>query len=179
MASTIPLVISGLTPSLKLFLYSMTSSDNVPLTWPYCLRVWHSRHDNGPLDHGYDTWHDFLHPPPSPPLQLESWLHPCFYTTPTKAQTQPLCLPYIFNYFFREIDSFIISKSTLPTIWFLNKVLDFMGFCKFFIIILLVYPNLTSHIYISFIEFLFFVIFLCISKAYFNYYMMESIVLFW
>ena len=31
-ATTIPLVMLGLTPSLKLFLYSMTSSSNVPLT---------------------------------------------------------------------------------------------------------------------------------------------------
>ena len=176
MASTIPLVTSALTPSLKLFLYSMTSSDNVPLTWPYCLRVWHSRHDNGPLDHGYDTWHDFLHPPLSPP-SIGIMAPSLFLHHPHKSSNPTLCLPFIFNYFFREIDSFIISKSILPTIWFLNKVLDFMGFCKFFI--LLVYPNLTSHIYISFTEFLFFVIFLCISKAYFNYYMMESIVLFW
>ena len=35
-AATILLVISGLTPSLKLFLNGRTSSDNVPLTWPYC-----------------------------------------------------------------------------------------------------------------------------------------------
>ena len=35
-AATIPLVTSGLTSSLKLFLYGVTSSDNVPLMWP-CL----------------------------------------------------------------------------------------------------------------------------------------------
>ena len=33
-ASTIPPITSGLTPSLKLFLYSVASSGNVPLTWP-------------------------------------------------------------------------------------------------------------------------------------------------
>ena len=34
--ATIPSVTSGLTPSPKLFFYSMISSGNVPLTWPYC-----------------------------------------------------------------------------------------------------------------------------------------------
>ena len=38
-AATIPSVISGLTPSPKLFLYNMTSSGNMPLTWPYYRRV--------------------------------------------------------------------------------------------------------------------------------------------
>ena len=38
-AATIPSVMSGLTPSTKLFLYSMTSSSNVPLPWPYYPRV--------------------------------------------------------------------------------------------------------------------------------------------
>ena len=37
--ATIPLVMSGLTPSPKLFLYSMTSSGNMSLTWPYYPRV--------------------------------------------------------------------------------------------------------------------------------------------
>ena len=38
-AATIPSVMSWLTPSPKLFLYSMSSSSNVPLTWPYYPRV--------------------------------------------------------------------------------------------------------------------------------------------
>ena len=38
-AATIPSVMSGLTPSSKLFLYSMTFYGNLPLIWPYCLRV--------------------------------------------------------------------------------------------------------------------------------------------
>ena len=38
-ATTIPSVMSGLTPSLKLFLNSRTSSGNVPLLWPYRPRV--------------------------------------------------------------------------------------------------------------------------------------------
>ena len=59
-ATTIPLVMSGLTPSPKIFLYSMTSSGNVLLTWPYCSSVWPPWHDNGPLDHGYDTWRKYL-----------------------------------------------------------------------------------------------------------------------
>ena len=59
-AATIPSVMLGLTPSPKLFLYYMTSSSNMPLTWPYCPRVWPLQHDNGPLSHGYDTWRDFL-----------------------------------------------------------------------------------------------------------------------
>ena len=54
-AATIPPVMSGLTPSLKLFLNSKTSSSNVPLTWPYCPSVWPPRHINGLLSHGYDT----------------------------------------------------------------------------------------------------------------------------
>lgn len=33
-AATIPPITSGLTPSLKLFLYSVAPSGNVPLTWP-------------------------------------------------------------------------------------------------------------------------------------------------
>ena len=37
--ATIPSVISGLTSSPKLFLYSMISFGNVPLTWPYCPSV--------------------------------------------------------------------------------------------------------------------------------------------
>ena len=39
MAAIIPSIMSGLTSFLKLFLYSMTSSGNVPLMWPYCPRV--------------------------------------------------------------------------------------------------------------------------------------------
>ena len=35
LVATIPPVTSGLTPSLKLFLYSVASSGNVPLTWPW------------------------------------------------------------------------------------------------------------------------------------------------
>ena len=58
-AATIPSVMSGLTPSSKLFLHCMTSFGNVPLTWPYCQSVW-PRHDNGLLGHGYDTWHRYL-----------------------------------------------------------------------------------------------------------------------
>ena len=38
-AATIPSVISGLTLFPKLFFYSMTSSCNVPLIWPYCLSM--------------------------------------------------------------------------------------------------------------------------------------------
>ena len=38
-ASTIRSIMLGLTPSPKLFLYSMTSSGNVPLVWPYCPSV--------------------------------------------------------------------------------------------------------------------------------------------
>ena len=58
-AATIPPVMSGLSPSLKLFLHSKTSSGNVPLMWP-------PQHDNGLL--GQDMTHDtcilfkFLHP---------------------------------------------------------------------------------------------------------------------
>ena len=37
--ATILLVMSGLTPSLKLFFYNMISSSNVPLMWPYCPRA--------------------------------------------------------------------------------------------------------------------------------------------
>ena len=44
-------------PSLKFFLYGMTSSGNVSLTWPYCLSIWPPQPDNGLLCHGYDTWH--------------------------------------------------------------------------------------------------------------------------
>ena len=58
--TTILPVMLRLTPSLKLFLNSRTSSDNVPLTWPYCPSVWPPRHDNGLLGHGYDTWHRYL-----------------------------------------------------------------------------------------------------------------------
>ena len=39
MAATIPSVMLRLTPSSKLFLYSMTSSNNMPPTWPYCSKV--------------------------------------------------------------------------------------------------------------------------------------------
>ena len=39
-ATTIPPVMLGLNPYPKLFLYSRTSSSNVPLIWPYCLSVW-------------------------------------------------------------------------------------------------------------------------------------------
>ena len=49
--ATIPLVMSGLTPSSNLFLYNMTSSSNVLMTWPY-YSVWPLRHDNGFLGHG-------------------------------------------------------------------------------------------------------------------------------
>ena len=59
-AATIPSVMSRLAPSPKLFPYSMTSSGNVPLTWPYCSSVWPYRHDNGLLSHGYDTWCKYL-----------------------------------------------------------------------------------------------------------------------
>ena len=59
-AATIPPVMSGLTPSPKLFLNSKTSSSNVPLAWPYYLSVWPPQHDNGLLGHGYDTWHRYL-----------------------------------------------------------------------------------------------------------------------
>ena len=38
-ATTIPSVMSGLTPFSKLFFYSMTSFDNMPLMWSYCPRV--------------------------------------------------------------------------------------------------------------------------------------------
>ena len=38
-AATIPSIMSGLIPYSKLFLYSMTSSGNVPLTQPYYPRV--------------------------------------------------------------------------------------------------------------------------------------------
>ena len=48
-AATIPSIISRLTPSLKLFIYNLTSFGNVPLTWPYCLSVWPPRHNNGLL----------------------------------------------------------------------------------------------------------------------------------
>jgi len=37
--ATIPSIMSGLTPSPKLFLNSRTSFGNVPLMWPYCPRV--------------------------------------------------------------------------------------------------------------------------------------------
>ena len=57
---TIPSVMSGLTLSLKLFLCSRTSFGSVPLTWPYWPRVWPPRHDNGPLNHGYDMWRNYL-----------------------------------------------------------------------------------------------------------------------
>ena len=59
-AATIPSVMLGLTLASKLFLYRMTSSGNVPLTWPYCPRVWPPQHDDGPLGHGYDTWCNYL-----------------------------------------------------------------------------------------------------------------------
>ena len=47
-------------PSPKLFLNSRTSSGNVSLTWPYCPSMWPPQHDNGLLDHSYDTWHRYL-----------------------------------------------------------------------------------------------------------------------
>ena len=58
--ATIPPIMSGLTPSPKLFLNRWTSSGNVPLIWPYCLSVWPPRHDNGLLHHGYDMWHRYF-----------------------------------------------------------------------------------------------------------------------
>ena len=59
-AATILLVMSGVTPSSKLFLNNGTSSGNVPLTWPYYPSVWPPQHDNGLLDHGYNTWHRYF-----------------------------------------------------------------------------------------------------------------------
>ena len=58
--SIIPSVMLGLIPSLKLFLYSMTSSGNMLLTWPFCPSMWPPRHNNDPLDHGYNTWCKYL-----------------------------------------------------------------------------------------------------------------------
>ena len=59
-AVTTPSIMSGLAPSLKHFLYRMTSSGNVPLTWPYCPSMWPPRHNNGLFSHGYDTWHRYF-----------------------------------------------------------------------------------------------------------------------
>ena len=59
-AATIPPVMLGLTPSLKHFLNSRTSSSNVPLTWPYCPSMWLLRHDNGLFGHGYNMWHKYF-----------------------------------------------------------------------------------------------------------------------
>ena len=70
-AATIPSIISRLTPFLRLFLYSMTSFGNVPLTWPYCSKVWPPRHDNAPsamdMTRGTITLFKFLYP------QLHFW----------------------------------------------------------------------------------------------------------
>ena len=53
-ATTIPPIMLGLTPSLKLFLHSVA-----PL-WFYRLSVWTLWHGNGLLDYGYDTWRYYL-----------------------------------------------------------------------------------------------------------------------
>ena len=60
MIATTHSVMSGLTPSLKFFFYSITSSNNVPLTWPYCPSMWPPQCNNGLLGHGYDTWYKYL-----------------------------------------------------------------------------------------------------------------------
>ena len=52
-AATIPPVMSRLAPSPKLFPYGMTSSGNVPLTWPYCPSIWLPRP-------WYDTWRKYF-----------------------------------------------------------------------------------------------------------------------
>ena len=60
METIIPSVTLGLIPSLMLFLYSMTSFGNVPLTWPYCPRVWFPWNCIGLLGLRYDTWQYYL-----------------------------------------------------------------------------------------------------------------------
>ena len=60
METIIPSVTLGLLPSLMHFLYSMTSSGNVPLTWLYCSRVWFPWNCIGLLGLRYDTWQYYL-----------------------------------------------------------------------------------------------------------------------
>ena len=62
--ATIPPITSGLTPSLKLFLYSVAPSGNVPLMWPWLASLallsecMVSSELHYPL--WYDTWHYYL-----------------------------------------------------------------------------------------------------------------------
>ena len=54
--ASIPSIRLGLALSPKLIFHNRTTSSNVPMTWPSCLRVWPPRNCTGLLGPKYDTW---------------------------------------------------------------------------------------------------------------------------